>query len=116
MREGWGQMNPTATCRGMYVTRFYRFLILGIVIAGCSDPLPEQDPDQPVISDVSTYAVVVGETIEFYGANFSKDREEEQIKLRFEGTFRALDGSEQPVDLWVTPSINKEAVKMGAIF
>ncbi|MGB0647461.1 MAG: hypothetical protein ACPGQS_09825, partial [Bradymonadia bacterium] len=95
------------------MTQFYRFLILGIVMAGCSDPLPEQDPDQPVISDVSTYAVVVGETIEFYGANFSKDSEDDQIKLRFEGTFRSLDGSEQPVDLWVTPSINKEAGEDG---
>ena len=60
-----GSNEPNGYLWGMYVTRFYRFLILGIVIAGCGDPLPEQDPDQPVISDVSTYAVVVGETINF---------------------------------------------------
>ena len=67
MREGWGQ-DPWLPVGNV------RDTILSFFDTWYSDswlqrPLPEQDPDQPVISDVSTYAVVVGETIEFYGAN-----------------------------------------------
>ena len=86
-----------------------RLIILSVLAWGCSDPLPAQDPNQPVITDVSSYAVVVGETIEFYGSNFMLKNEDEQIKLRFEGTFAGQDGSSTEVDLWVSPSVNQEA-------
>ncbi len=86
-----------------------RLLIISVLAWGCSDPLPAQDPNQPVITEVSSYAVVVGETIEFYGSNFMLENDDEQIKLRFEGTFSGQDGSSTEVDLWVAPSVNQEA-------
>ena len=53
-----------------------RKLIVSIVmlscLIGCSDDVESIDPTQPVITDVSSYAVVIGETIEFYGQNFKR--------------------------------------------
>ena len=89
----------------------FKWFTLGvslILVAGCSDELSDIDPNQPFITDVSHHAVVIGETIEFFGGQFASESVE-STRLRFNGTFLTRGGDEVPVDLWIRPGVNREA-------
>ena len=68
---------------------------------GCGEST-EVAQEGPIVEATSEAAVVVGQTLEFYGRNFLKSAEGSS-QLLFQGTFRDQYGRESEVDINVTP-------------
>ncbi len=78
-------------------------------LAGCAED-DAVAPGTPVITDMSSNAVVVGETLEFFGQAFLPDDAEDgaRFRLRFVGTFTTVDGDTVPVDFAIGAAYNAE--------
>ncbi len=95
--------------------RSLALLVCGTLLSlGCSEELGTEST-APIISGISSDAVVVGETLEFFGRNLAEEQATEfgDIKLRFRGQFVHQNNTETDVDFEVTPSINREAGEDG---
>jgi hypothetical protein len=75
-------------------------LLLGL-LWGCGEST-EIETSGPIVEATSQAAVVVGQSLEFYGRNFLKN-EEGSSQLLFQGTFTDQYGRESVVDLNVAP-------------
>lgn len=78
-------------------------------LAGCA----EEDavaPGTPVITDVSSQAIVVGETLEFFGHDILPEDigDDARFTLRFAGDFETIDGDVLPVDYTIGAAYNAE--------
>ncbi len=78
-------------------------------LAGCAGE--DAVAPAPLITDVSSNAVVVGETIEFFGTDIiaPDGALDADFRLRFDGVFEASDGEKIPVDFTIDVAANAEA-------
>lgn len=76
--------------------------LTGQVLACAEEAVEETDSRVPQVTMVEKSALVVGETLNFFGENFL-DPADGKTKLTFEGTFYWTDGSGQPVPEKVAP-------------
>jgi hypothetical protein len=78
---------------------------------GCADETEAPEVGTPVISGVSAQSIVIGETLEFFGADFLSDEDgmEAIIRLQFTGQFEGADGTMTPVNLQLLGVHNEEA-------
>lgn len=92
-------------------SRLTRWGALALGVAGtwgCADA-PQGPVAGPTITEVSTTDLVFGETIEFFGHDFLVD-EAGTTRVRFEGEFRANDGSVIPVHSDFAVAYNGEEI------
>ncbi|MCB9541938.1 MAG: hypothetical protein H6703_05760 [Myxococcales bacterium] len=83
-------------------------LSLCAALAGCADEDPPATAGPPVITEVSSSALVVGETVEFFGTGLLPEDGAAEHRLRFTGTFEADDGERVPVDFAIAVAANAE--------
>ena len=91
-------------------------LAIGVALSGCGDSNELNAGAAPGLTGVSTNAVVVGQTVEFFGTDiiFQDDQgrirlDEGRIRLHFKGTFYATDESISNVDVMVNPTVSHDA-------
>ena len=77
---------------------------------GCADDTEVPKVGTPVISGVSAQSIVIGETLEFFGADFlsEEDGMDAIIRLQFTGKFEGADGTITPVSLQFLGVHNEE--------
>jgi hypothetical protein len=82
-------------------------------VSGCSEELSADPVGIPALTGVSTQAVVVGQTIEFFGNDIVLRDENGRllldagkIHLQFQGRFFATDDSVLNVDITINPSVS----------
>ncbi len=78
-------------------------------LAGCAEE-EAVAPGTPVITDVSSQAIVVGETLEFFGRDILPDDigDDARFTLRFAGDFETIDGDVLPVAYTIGAAYNAE--------
>ncbi|MBV69920.1 MAG: hypothetical protein CMH52_01100 [Myxococcales bacterium] len=88
------------------------FITLAVFI-GCGEDTLDQGAAGPELTGVSSNAVVVGQTVEFFGndiilrdGNGRMLMDVGHIRLHFQGVFYATDGTQTNVDLMMRPSLS----------
>ena len=83
------------------------------LVMGCGDDTLDSDAVGPELTGVSSNAVVVGQTVEFFGndiilrdGNGRLVMDVGHIRLHFQGLFYATDGTQTNVDLMMRPSVS----------
>jgi hypothetical protein len=77
-------------------------LVLSLLAGGCLPP-EEETLIQPVVQELSEDAVVLGQTLYFYGQNFLTGGSDGVTLLNFKGTYQCDNGQSVSVDFSVTP-------------
>jgi len=81
-------------------------LVAGCLLAGCPPATPDSGP---VVRDLSTTSVVLGETIFFYGNNFRRGGDEGVTRLTFNGVYAGDDGSSTDAQFSFEPLFDGKA-------
>ena len=91
-------------------TIYTRFLASAALVAivGCAEQ-PEPDAAGLRITGMSSYDLVVGESVEVFVRDLPEAREA-AVTLRFEGEYATDDGRVEPVDLQLSPNYDGDGV------
>jgi hypothetical protein len=82
--------------RPIWVARRVWVLLIALNFVACQEE--QVAKDGPVVTETSSKAVVVGQTVEFYGKRFLKEKEG-KTRLIFDGVFQDIYGNAREVNL-----------------
>ncbi len=100
-------------------SRFVSFLCISSLLTvssfmmACSTT-PEVDPDAPVVLELDQQEIVVGESLYFFGKNFSEETYKRNY-VHFDGVFADDQGNREEVSLSLSPIIEAEVSRKGNV-
>jgi hypothetical protein len=86
------------------VTRLFAIALLGVALMqACSTSQP-RDPNAPTVLELDQQELVVGESLYFYGKNFSEESYQRNY-IHFDGMFTDDRGNQEEVSLSLSPIV-----------